>query len=305
VHLGCATDERRVPVRDLLLFLEEAMRLEDMEKVRELKQLAMSQTRALKDPETYRKFLDCASLAYPRYRSLQNLALIFSQCPHATDVGALGNYWIPRNRTKKKYEPGIEIIVPCYKQNQDGKKIKTGEIAVSVYDISQTEDDPVPEDLRRVMKISDLYVLFMQFLQDHGYDVIEAELSEGHSSIDAKTVWVEIRDDELVKLTNLIKEYSHVIHGHLHILHMAACTRVLEFQAVSTAYTVCRKLGLELPENPFSSMSGWVQRLREDIFVKALELSLAIAFQIHRNFADYAGLEHNDLAEGADERQVA
>ena len=301
----CAMDERRVPIWGLLLFLEEAMRLEDMEKVRGLKYQAMSQIRALKDPETYMKFLDCASLAYPRYRSLQNLALIFSQCPHATDVGALGNYWSPRNRTKKEYEPGIEIIVPCHKQNQDGRKIKAGEIAVSVFDISQTEGEPEPEDRRRVMEVSDLYVLFVQFLQDHGHDVIEAELSEGHSSIDAKTVWVEIRDDGLVKLTNLIKEYSHVVHGHLHILHMAACTRVLEFQAVSTAYSVCRKLGLECPENPFIFLSGWAQRIREDIFVKALELSLAIAFQIHRDFADYAGLEHNDLAEVAEERQVA
>lgn len=83
--------------------------------------------------------------------SLNNQILIFLQCPHATQVMGYSQ-WIKLHRFVRKGEHGISILAPCsiYKtvKNPNGTEEKKKILLFKttyVFDVSQTDGEPLPE----------------------------------------------------------------------------------------------------------------------------------------------------------------
>lgn len=98
--------------------------------------------------ETLTTYL-AAMARFHRY-SFGNVMLIASQKPIATHVAGFRT-WLQLDRHVKKGEKGIVIIAPMMlKERDDGSSDHAGETfirfrAVHVFDISQTEGEPLPE----------------------------------------------------------------------------------------------------------------------------------------------------------------
>ena len=77
--------------------------------------------------------------------SVCNLWLIAWQCPHATRVAGYKK-WNEFNRYVRKGEQGIAILAPLIYKSDDGdEKELRGFKPVYVFDVSQTDGDPLPE----------------------------------------------------------------------------------------------------------------------------------------------------------------
>jgi hypothetical protein len=122
---------------------EEARKLTDQALARLADALAQGKSEALT------RYLDTMA-RFHRY-SFGNIMLILAQKPDATHVAGF-NTWKKVNRWVKKGEHGIVIIAPMVIRRED-EQAKDGEPqksvmrfrGVYVFDVSQTEGDPLPE----------------------------------------------------------------------------------------------------------------------------------------------------------------
>lgn len=99
----------------------------------------------IQDSDSFRAFLDVQA-RFHRY-SWSNVALILAQRPDATQVAGY-NAWLRMHRFVRRGERGIKIIVPMRKKvegedGQDESKLFFG--IGNVFDLSQTDGEPLPE----------------------------------------------------------------------------------------------------------------------------------------------------------------
>src|SRR5699024_1169307 len=97
-----------------------------------------------------------SSPAWLRHYSANNVMRILQQCPHARDVRAFGA-WLNAGRPVRRGERGIRVLAPMrYRtepdeeteaERQDGARRYEvrGFTVTTVFDISQTEGEPVAE----------------------------------------------------------------------------------------------------------------------------------------------------------------
>jgi len=103
---------------------------------------------AIQDSETFRQYLEVQA-RFHRY-SFGNVALILAQRPDATQVAGY-NAWLRMHRYVRRGETGIRIIVPMRrprKADQEQQQDETKEAVFfgtgTVFDLSQTEGEPLP-----------------------------------------------------------------------------------------------------------------------------------------------------------------
>ena len=104
----------------------------------------------LADSETFGAWLRARALLHDY--SLGNLCLIVSQRPDATQVAGY-KAWQKLGRQVRKGERGIRILAPCRVKRTEALESGRARDAfrvvgfrcVSVFDVSQTEGDPLPE----------------------------------------------------------------------------------------------------------------------------------------------------------------
>lgn len=185
--------------------------------------------------------------------SFQNLMLIMSQCPDARRVAGF-HTWKSMGRFVKKGEKGIVIIAPMIFKNSDTKSVNPQSAeddpivrfrAVHVFDISQTEGDPLPEPDRVDGDPGELL------------PALEAAITK--SGICLKTV-SDLGGAEGVSLGGKIRvledlspasRFSTLVHEWAHeILHQVdrkarPSKTIRETEAEAVAFTVCHSIGLE------------------------------------------------------------
>ena len=101
------------------------------------------------DSETFRRYLDVQA-RFHNY-SWGNAALILAQMPDATRVAGY-NTWLKLHRYVRRGEKAIKIIVPMHRKNKrEDKEAEEEEVdrlffgTGNVFDVSQTEGEPLPE----------------------------------------------------------------------------------------------------------------------------------------------------------------
>lgn len=235
------------------------------------------------ESEKYKTFL--SSMAKFHNYSLNNQILIAVQKPDST-LCAGYTTWQKQNRYVKKGEKGIRIICPApYKKEYlkdvidkttgkpellpDGKAkqeivqkvipfFKVG----YVYDISQTEGQPLPEVTHRLKGDldSDLKRLKEALLEVSpvpvAFQPVEGS-ANGFYSPTAGEIVVDSTLSEKQSLKTLIHETAHALLHNPEASSSQSTRETKEVEAESVAYVVCQYFGLDTSDYSFGYIAGW------------------------------------------------
>jgi len=205
------------------------------------------------DPDKLEQFVKGWGKGFHDY-SFTNTLLILFQKQDAT-LCAGYHQWLKNHRCVRKGEHGIAIFAPIYSKARKDKE--TGEledgdatgtvrhfIPVHVFDVSQTEGEPV--DLGHSEMVHggaqvDLDTLAALF----GYPmVIDEAASQSNGHTDGRTITVTRKDNKASMLSTYFHELAHCELGHQNG-HKDMAKPVKELEAEAVAYLVCRHLEIQ------------------------------------------------------------
>lgn len=237
-----------------------------------------------------------------RRYSFRNSALIFAQCPHATDVRGFGQ-WQKCGRQVRKGERGIRILAPNTFTPLDGngepqkdehgneKRITTFK-PISVFDISQTDrvdgaQEPdteptaggvtLPEVGAKVQgtapaEFMDRLTLCLKSL---GYTVERGHTAPADGYADPATRTVRIGEGfpEAHAAAVLAHETGHVQLDHTADMGEYRQHRGrMETEAESVAFVVCAIAGLDSSVSSLSYIAGWAGKTPEKVQETMIEV---------------------------------
>jgi len=188
-----------------------------------------------------------------REYSATNALRIALQCPQASRVGGYQT-WKKTGRYVRRGEVGIRIVAPIF-DKETGQVVRYR--AVTVFDVSQTEGDPLPEVCELLVQraLPETFEALRQVARELGFTVSQRQLPEGvNGYCSCRTR--EISLDERLPLAHRIKTLVHELaHGLLHSTEKERARAELE--AESVAYIVCHRVGLESGDYSFGYLTAW------------------------------------------------
>jgi hypothetical protein len=194
------------------------------------------------------RYLDMCS-SFHQY-SPCNVWLILMEKPDATMVAGF-HKWMTMKRFVRKGEHGIAILAPVLAsgENEDGMQVAklVGFKTVFVFDISQTDGEPLPEppNWKSPEQNAVLTKRLMDFAESRGIQVQVKELQE-------ETQGVSMGGTIILSPTagtkTLIHEIAHELLHHKETKLMLHAERELEAEAVS--YVVGKHFGLDGLSSP-------------------------------------------------------
>jgi hypothetical protein len=193
--------------------------------------------------------------------SFNNCCLIINQCPDASSVAGF-NAWKKLNRNVKKGEKGIRILAPMvHKDKEDHESVRVSFRAVAVFDVSQTEGEPLPEIVTR-LEGDDNGVLaaLKEFATSKGFRVVEEEMGETNGSCSYRspiTITLNPNRSLLQQAKTLAHELGHaLLHcGENYTGHDAKSA--MELEAESVAFVVLQHFGIDSGDYSFGYISHW------------------------------------------------
>lgn len=207
--------------------------------------------------EQWKKYLKTLS-KFHSY-SFNNTILIYSQKPEATYVAGYYKWKNEFHRYVKKGEKGIRIFAPIKKKIKEEESKIFGFKAATVFDISQTEGDPLPDYIDdslygKVKDYDDFINILM--LASPAPIHIHPMHTKAHGFYDSKTNTIEIRDDlsEIMTIKTCIHEIAHAL---LHKDETQKDQYTKETEAESVAFAVCSYFGIDTSEYSFPYLAGW------------------------------------------------
>lgn len=227
---------------------------------------------AMTTSDDWRRLLKVAS-TFHRY-SLNNIMLILLQRPDATQVAGYKT-WQELGRQVGKGETALRIFAPIMrKQVTDdvtgdvtddvtGERRLVGFKAVPVFDLSQTEGDPLP-DIERPRLLDGeappgLWDALAAQVTDLGYDLTRADCTPANGMTEWATRTVTVRPD--VDDAQAAKTLAHELaHVRLHEPSAQAADHHRgrrEVEAESVAYIVCQHYGLATVDYSLPYVAGW------------------------------------------------
>ena len=214
---------------------------------------------SLTTSEAWRAHLEVQG-RFHRY-SFSNTLLICRQDPEASQVAGFAT-WRSLGRCVRKGERAIWILAPVRgrrTRTDEGEECRpiVGFRPVPVFDIAQTDGEPLPE-VCRTLDGDDPAALFAR-LADRatrmGYALEVTELpgtTNGDCSYARRRIRVEARNRPAQRVKTLAHELAHAL------LHEGCDDRPLaELEAESTAFVVCRQLGLDSSDYSFGYVACW------------------------------------------------
>ena len=204
--------------------------------------------------ETLKRLLDTVA-KFHRY-SLNNAFLIAAQRQDATRVAGF-HAWRKVGRCVKKGEAGIAIIAPMSRRKEfddrettttDGKEIVFGFRIAYVFDVEQTEGDPLPEFAAVSGDASGWLPLLENAVRDAGvtleYDDIGFPIgADGVSRPGAIKVSPSLSESE--RFAVLVHEFAHELMHQRTDRKKNSTRQIRETEAEAVAYTVCRAFGID------------------------------------------------------------
>ena len=219
--------------------------------------------------EDWQRFLDTAS----RFRtySLNNLLLIFLQRPDATRVAGYRT-WQSLGRQVRRGEQGIAILAPCTYRRADTDepaeeptRVLRGFKVVHVFDLAQTDGDPLPEPPVHLLDGDDPHGvtdLLAELIRAESYTFTIGPMPDEHAEANGVTDYaqrsVTVRQD--LAPAQRAKTTAHEL-AHVLLHHPDSGTRpdraVCEIEAESVAYLVCGQHGLTSDAYSFGYVATW------------------------------------------------
>lgn len=189
--------------------------------------------------------------------SAYNWQLIHEQCPHATKLAGYVQWKTDFNRHVKKGEKAIRILAPGFRKNGS----IWGYREVCIYDVSQTEGEPLPKLEINYRNINKDYCNYKQ-LYDAVTDIsplpIVFKELQGINGCCKHGRCIEINTgmSQQQTIQTLIHEITHSV------LHDKANSdyETNEVQAESTAYAVCYFFGIDSSDFSFGYIANWSKK---------------------------------------------
>jgi hypothetical protein len=214
---------------------------------RNLEELAKETDKA-RVSETMVSYLEfCAK--FHQY-SASNVFLILLARPNATHVAGF-NAWKKMGRYVKRGEKGIAILAPMlYREDpddEDSQKVLKGFRIVHVFDLAQTDGQPLPEapNWKSPEKHNELQKKLMEFAKLNGIKVTIGELQREIQGI-SQGGSIVLSPEAGVK--TFIHELAHEL---LHQVENNVLSKAeKELEAESVAYVVCKYLGFTNLSSP-------------------------------------------------------
>ena len=240
--------------------------------------------------EKYKSYLSMMS-KFHNY-SANNIQLITMQCPDATFVAGRKAWENEYNRQVKGREEGIRILAPApytIKKEQDKVDPVTGEImldrdgmpqkeeveiripafrVVRVYDVSQTEGEPIQElEAKELLSSVEGYEDFIKAISSVapvsvGFEDIPGD-TRGYFRPSEKRIAVQEGMSESQTIKTMLHETAHSMLHDREVNHSNGQNvpekdkRTKEVEAESIAYTVCKHFGIDTSEYSFGYIAGW------------------------------------------------
>ena len=229
--------------------------------------------RSVWDSEAWRRWL--TTLAKFHDYSLNNTMLIAMQMPEATRVASYRSWKRDFDRHVRKGERGIEILVPMVVKSKLGDTEDVpqddGEATVRrklvgfkvghVFDVSQTEGEPLPEIARHVSAdVNDFDSLMeaIKAVSAYPVEVVDGLPPETNGLFSRRMGYIAVRkgmpEGQTVKTA--LHELAHSV------MHDAGAKELpdrsmREVQAESVAYAVSAALGLDTSDYSFGYVASW------------------------------------------------
>lgn len=233
-------------------------------KVGELLKVVREGVAKIQSSQEWKAWLDSSSRFW-KY-SFHNQMLIRWQKPDASRVAGYRT-WMEFGRHVKKGESGIRILAPSTIKVpiKDGEKeelvpVLRGFRVVSVFDISQTEGKEIPVIYHPLRGTSApcLVEKLTRFISEKGYTVRIGKTSScdifGYVNGKKEIVLKEGESPDQQALV-LAHEISHALLGHVGSLENRMD---MELEAETSAWIICRNLGLRTDETSFAYLATWV-----------------------------------------------
>lgn len=201
-----------------------------------------------------------------------NRMLIYVQNPDATHVMGFGNKagtsgWKSLGRHVRRGEKGIQILAPLVRTEKDetGKVVDRfiyGFRTVSVFDVSQTDGEPLPQNPASTTLLTgdhDGFDTLAAYAESIGFTVERGDCHGANGYTDFSTQTIRVRDD--VDTAQAVKTMAHEL-GHA-LLHRdtaerhVMCRGTAEVEAESVAFLVADRLGLDTSDYTFGYISEW------------------------------------------------
>ncbi len=240
--------------------------------IEELTQRLEAGVKAVYTSEGYKNYLSFIS-KFHRY-SAMNSMLIFAQFPEATMVAGFNDWRNKHKRFVRKGEAGIRIFAPIPRKFEQTIKLENGEEetreikytdykAVSVFDISQTDGEPVPEGVVKELRegVTDFTELERKLRAVSPVAIETDEITTGakgyYDSV-SKTIVINRGMAEQQTLKTMIHEIAHAfLHDYFTGAEKDAGKNAKEVQAESIAYIVCNELGVDTSDYSFGYIATW------------------------------------------------
>ena len=209
--------------------------------------------------------------------SVNNILLISMQKPDATLVAGYTTWKNGFKRHVKKGEKGIRIIAPAPVKVEKEKDVfdQYGNVtkekvlvtiprfrAVTVFDVSQTEGEPLPGIEPKILDGSvEDYSCFLKALENSSVCPVKyIDINGGAKGYyDAGKDGIFIQKD--MSQAQTVKTLVHeMAHSCLHNRKNAGALlppRTKEVEAESVAFTVCSYFGIDTSDYTFPYVSGW------------------------------------------------
>ncbi|MBQ7882830.1 MAG: ImmA/IrrE family metallo-endopeptidase [Phascolarctobacterium sp.] len=256
--------------------------------------------RTIFESDKYKHYLEVMSRFY-NY-SANNCRLILNQCPHATKVAGYRQWQKNFNRYVKKDEKAIRIIAP----HKD-----YGFIEVCVFDISQTDGAPLPNDgivaYKLNSNIKNYDILFKSLSNISPLPIYFEELNGPNGiCILGKEIKINTGMSEAQNLKTLIHEIAHAI------LHNNSNTsrRTQEVEAESVAFAVCAYLGIDTSSYSFGYIASYSRGQSTKILMESLNTITHTTNFLIRKIRKELGLPDedtsltNDIAQSLNEKNL-
>jgi antirestriction protein ArdC len=212
---------------------------------------------ALVTSEAWRRYLGFQS-RFHRY-SFHNVLLIATQCPQASRVASF-SAWRRLGRSVRKGEKAIWILAPLFKKverDEEEHSVLRGFKWVPVFDVSQTEGEALPVICAPLDggDPAGRYEELVAVASSLGFSVLDHRFfgaANGDCSHAERLVRIEATNAPAQRVKTLAHELAHaLLHEHFSDRALA------ELEAESTAYVVCRRLGIDSSGYSFGYLAAW------------------------------------------------
>ncbi|MFH2038511.1 MAG: ArdC-like ssDNA-binding domain-containing protein [Chloroflexota bacterium] len=221
--------------------------------------------------DTLQNYLEMIS-KFHKY-SWHNMLLISIQCPQATRVAGYQSWKAKFQRQVKQGEKGIAILAPCFTRKKDRPEEKVKEQkdhegekpedtpkqkqqkqlygfrVAYVFDVSQTDGDPLPDcPVWQSTEVNEsLQAALLGFAEEKQ---IEVTIVDDLGGAEGVSMGGRIKLLQLTGTGTFVHELAHELLGHTQRGACKLSAQQCEIEADATAYVVCHHFGLHAANTP-------------------------------------------------------